>query len=66
MSSPNDIYQPEDGNQYWVIPQLGDDDVLSQVSWFHFLPVDFDAEDLERYAPGGLHPTHLGDIFDGR
>ncbi len=48
-------------------PIQDDDDGLSQVSLFRFLPVDFDdTEDLERYAPGGLHPTHLGDVFDGR
>lgn len=36
-------------------------------SWFRFLPVDLgDTENLERYAPGGFHPTSLGDVYDER
>ncbi|KAH6854697.1 kinase-like domain-containing protein [Chaetomium sp. MPI-CAGE-AT-0009] len=36
-------------------------------SWFRFLPVDLgDTENLERYTPGGLHPTSLGDVYDDR
>lgn len=25
-----------------------------------------ECEDLENYEPGGFHPVHLGDVFDGR
>jgi serine/threonine-protein kinase SRPK3 len=35
--------------------------------WIRFLPADMgDTEDLERYAPGGLHPVYLGDLYDER
>lgn len=30
------------------------------------LPGLGDTEDLERYAPGGLHPVSLGDVYDER
>jgi serine/threonine-protein kinase SRPK3 len=30
---------------------------------FRFLLVNFDAEDLEMYRPGGFHPVHLGDYY---
>ncbi|KAK4158236.1 kinase-like protein [Chaetomidium leptoderma] len=34
---------------------------------FRFLPAGLgDTEDLERYAPGGLHPVSLGDVYDER
>ncbi|KAK3898904.1 kinase-like protein [Staphylotrichum tortipilum] len=51
--------------------EVQDDDKLvspsAASSWFRFLPAGLgDTEDLERYASGGFHPTHLGDVFDGR
>jgi hypothetical protein len=30
---------------------------------FRYLLVNFDAEDLEKYRPGGFHPVHLEDIY---
>ncbi|KAI1760345.1 kinase-like protein [Hypoxylon sp. FL1150] len=29
------------------------------------LPNFQEAEDVEKYAPGGFHPVHLGDVYDG-
>ena len=35
--------------------------------WPRYLLSDFpDAEDLEKYEPGGFHPVHLGDTYDDR
>jgi serine/threonine-protein kinase SRPK3 len=34
--------------------------------FFRFLAAGVgDTEDLERYERGGLHPVHLGDLYDG-
>ncbi|KAI5862584.1 kinase-like protein [Durotheca rogersii] len=36
------------------------------VARFAYLPSEVGAcEDLENYKPGGLHPVHLGDVYDG-
>ncbi|KAI0845058.1 kinase-like protein [Daldinia vernicosa] len=35
-------------------------------SW-KYLPFELgECEDLENYEPGGFHPVHLGDVYDGR
>jgi serine/threonine protein kinase len=45
------------------LPQYEDDAV--SLTEPRFLPASLnDTEDLERYAPGGFHPVHLGDVFD--
>jgi len=32
-----------------------------------YLPFELgECEDLENYEPGGFHPVHLGDVYDGR
>ena len=31
---------------------------------FHFAGPD--VENPDRYRPGGYHPVHLGDVYDGR
>lgn len=41
---------------------LNDPDTDSIAS-FRYLLVDFDAEDLEKYRPGGFRSVHLGDIY---
>jgi hypothetical protein len=42
---------------------LHDPDTGSIAS-FRYLLVDFEAEDLEKYQPGGFHSVHLEDIYD--
>ncbi|KUL82072.1 hypothetical protein ZTR_09121 [Talaromyces verruculosus] len=42
---------------------LHDPDTDSIAS-FRYLLVDFEAEDFEKYRPGGFHPVHLEDVYD--
>jgi serine/threonine protein kinase len=48
--------------------QYEDDDAESLPDSRFLLPQlrDADTEDVEKYQRGGLHPVHLGDIYDGR
>jgi serine/threonine-protein kinase SRPK3 len=39
------------------------DDTESLYS-IRFQCANFDAEDIDRYEPGGFHPVHLGDYYD--
>lgn len=40
-------------------------DSLSSSDFARFYPAQVgDTEDLEQYKEGGLHPTHLGDLYD--
>ncbi|KAM7213633.1 Protein kinase-like domain containing protein [Rhypophila decipiens] len=49
MSSPQDHYDYDDEDTRFLLPQN----------------VGIATEDVEDYRPGGLHPVHLGDTFDG-
>ncbi|KND90073.1 Serine/threonine-protein kinase spk-1 [Tolypocladium ophioglossoides CBS 100239] len=42
-------------------------DSVSDFSPTKYFPCQLgDCEELEYYEPGGFHPVHLGDVFDGR
>lgn len=44
-----------------------EDDSASEPYVFRFNPHDLDnAEDLERYEPGGFHPVHLDEFYDDK
>jgi serine/threonine protein kinase len=48
-------------------PRQHEDDDADSLPSPRFILVSLgDTEDLERYEPGGFHPVHLGDVYDGR
>lgn len=39
----------------------------SESSPWKYFPFELgESEDLENYTPGGFHPVHLGDVYDGQ
>ena len=70
MSSPSAPY-PEDAALDAEDRDAMSTSLLPSPSWSSeairfLLPSLGDTEDLERYAPGGLHPVSLGDVYDER
>lgn len=45
------------------MPFTFNDPDTDSIASFRYLLVDFEAEDLEKYRPGGFHPVHLEDIY---